>query len=144
MVGFRILAPLLDANSKLATDAIPVGQITAFRFVFQCLCMLPVFAIWRMGWRTTRRETTLLLVRDVRLMQSTYYFVTSVQKMPVVVANSFISMFPGIVHLWQRHWPNTQLCLDRRGYADHPAISETMRSRRPVPPRLRPNVLNWL
>ncbi len=44
MLGFCILAPLLDASTKLATEAIPVGQITAARFVFQGLWQIPCIA----------------------------------------------------------------------------------------------------
>ena len=91
MVGFCILAPLLDASSKLATEAIPVGQITAMRFVFQGLCMAPVFGLMRLDWRTTRRDLMLLVARAVCLMLSTYSFVASVQYMPI--ANSIAIVF---------------------------------------------------
>ena len=42
MLAFCMLAPLLDTASKLATDTIPVGQITAARFVVQAALMLPI------------------------------------------------------------------------------------------------------
>ncbi|EKD60075.1 MAG: RarD family protein, partial [uncultured bacterium] len=45
MLAFCVLAPLLDTASKLATDLIPVGQITAARFVVQGALMLPI-ALW--------------------------------------------------------------------------------------------------
>jgi len=36
MLGFCLTAPLLDVAAKLASSSVPVGQITAARFVVQC------------------------------------------------------------------------------------------------------------
>ena len=97
MVGFCILAPLLDASSKLATEAIPVGQITAMRFVFQGLCMLPVFLLMRLDPRTSQRDLMLLIARAVCLMLSTYCFVASVQYMPIANAIAIVFVMPFIL-----------------------------------------------
>ena len=94
MVAFCILAPLLDASSKLATDAIPVGQITAARFVFQGLCMLPVIVLMRLDWRASRRDLGLLAARAFCLMLSTYSFVASVQYMPIADAIAIVFVMP--------------------------------------------------
>ena len=94
MVGFCILAPLLDAFSKLATEAIPVGQITAARFVFQGLCMVPVALVLRLTWRTSQRDLTLLLARAFCLMLSTYCFVASVQYMPIADSIAIVFVMP--------------------------------------------------
>ena len=45
IVGFCLTAPLLDVCAKLAADVVPVGQITAARFLVQCGLMLPV-CLW--------------------------------------------------------------------------------------------------
>ncbi len=42
MVGFAALAPLMDAFAKLASDAIPIGQIVAVRFCIQALLLTPI------------------------------------------------------------------------------------------------------
>lgn len=97
MLGFCILAPLLDASSKLATDAIPVGQITAFRFVFQGLCMLPVILLMRLNWHVAPRDLGLLTVRAICLMLSTYSFVSSVQYMPIADAIAIVFVMPFIL-----------------------------------------------
>jgi len=94
MVAFCIFAPLLDAASKLATTAIPVGQITAYRFVFQGLCMVPVFLLMRPDWRVSRRDLGLLFARAVCLMVSTYCFVASVQYMPIANAIAIVFVMP--------------------------------------------------
>ena len=97
MVAFCILAPLLDACSKLATAQIPVGQITAMRFVFQGACMLPVILILRLDWRAKRRDLALLLARAICLMLSTYAFVASVQYMPIADAIAIVFVMPFIL-----------------------------------------------
>ena len=39
MIGFCFLAPLLDVFAKLASEKVPVGQITTVRFVGQACIM---------------------------------------------------------------------------------------------------------
>ena len=97
MLGFCVLAPLLDAASKLATEAIPVGQITAARFVFQGLCMLPVIMAMRLHWATTPRDLGLLAARALFLLLSTYCFVASVQYMPIADAMAIVFVMPFIL-----------------------------------------------
>ena len=45
MVGFCIIAPLLDVFAKLASTQIPIAQITTFRFAVQALLMVPIFCL---------------------------------------------------------------------------------------------------
>lgn len=94
MVAFCILAPLLDACSKLATEAIPVGQITAARFVFQGLCMLPVLVLLRADWRASRADLGLLMARAFCLMLSTFCFIASVQYMPIADSIAIVFVMP--------------------------------------------------
>ena len=97
MVAFCVLAPLLDAASKLATVAIPVGQITTARFVFQGLCMVPVILAMRLDWRAGRGDLGLLAARAFCLMLSTYCFVASVQYMPIADAIAIVFVMPFIL-----------------------------------------------
>lgn len=97
MVAFCILAPLLDACSKLATAQIPVGQITAMRFVFQGACMVPVILALRLDWRASRRDLGLLLFRAICLILSTYCFVASVQYMPIADSIAIVFVMPFIL-----------------------------------------------
>ncbi len=97
MVAFCIMAPLLDACSKLATAHIPVGQITAARFLFQGVCMAPVFALVRPAWRGTRRDIALIFARAVCLIGSTYCFVASVQYMPIADAIAIVFVMPFMI-----------------------------------------------
>jgi drug/metabolite transporter (DMT)-like permease len=97
MVAFCILAPLLDASSKLATAQIPVGQITAARFVFQGLCMLPVILAMRLPWAASPRDLMLLAARAACLILSTFCFVSSVQFMPIADAIAIVFVMPFIL-----------------------------------------------
>ena len=50
MLAFCVIAPLLDVGAKLAAqNGIPVGQITAARFVVQTALMLPVVLLMRLS-----------------------------------------------------------------------------------------------
>lgn len=97
MVAFCIMAPLLDACSKLATETIPVGQITAARFLFQGLCMLPVWLWLRPRWQGTRRDAGLIVARATCLICSTYCFVASVQFMPIADALAVVFVMPFMI-----------------------------------------------
>lgn len=95
MLAFCVLAPLLDAASKLATATIPIGQITAARFVVQGALMLPIAAIMGLNWYVSRPLLGLLILRAVLLILSTYTFVAGVAVMPIAdaLAIAFISPF---------------------------------------------------
>lgn len=97
MLAFCVLAPLLDTASKLATETIPVGQITTARFVIQGALMIPV--AWYMGlnWGLTRRTAGLLIARALLLIASTYGFVAGVQVMPIADALAIVFVEPFIL-----------------------------------------------
>jgi drug/metabolite transporter (DMT)-like permease len=97
MLAFCVLAPLLDTASKLATETIPVGQITAARFFVQGALMVPVALLMGYSWRLGRRDAGLLLARAVFLLASTYGFVAGVQVMPIADALAIVFVEPFIV-----------------------------------------------
>jgi drug/metabolite transporter (DMT)-like permease len=97
MLAFCVLAPLLDAASKLATATIPVGQITAARFLVQALLMAPIAMAMGLSWRMAPRLLGLLLARAVLLILSTYAFVAGVQVMPIADALAIVFVEPFIL-----------------------------------------------
>lgn len=99
MLAFCVLAPLLDAASKLATATIPVGQITTARFVVQGVLMLPIALAMRLHWAVTPRALGLLTLRAVLLILSTYGFVAAVQVMPIADALAIVFVEPFILLL---------------------------------------------
>ncbi|NUB44098.1 DMT family transporter [Fertoebacter nigrum] len=95
MLAFCLLAPLLDVSAKLATATIPVGQITAARFLVQGALMLPVVLVMGLGWQVSPRVLGLIVLRAVFLIASTYSFVAAVVVMPIAdaLAIAFVEPF---------------------------------------------------
>jgi drug/metabolite transporter (DMT)-like permease len=111
MLAFCVLAPLLDVCSKLATETIPVGQITTARFVGQLAFMIPVALILKSPWRASLRDHALSLARAVFLIGSTFCFIAGVAVMPlpdalaIVFVMPFILMFLGWAMFGQKVGP---------------------------------------
>lgn len=98
MLAFCMLAPLLDVASKLAAQGgMPVGQITAARFVVQGALMLPVVLVMGLPWRVNRRVLGLTFLRAVFLMLSTFSFVSGIAVMPVADALAIAFVEPFVV-----------------------------------------------
>jgi len=97
MLGFCVLAPLLDASSKLATATIPVGQIVAARFVVQGALMLPVALVMGLRWHLPPRIAALIFLRALLLIASTYSFVAAVSVMPIADALAIAFLSPLIL-----------------------------------------------
>lgn len=99
MLGFCLTAPLLDVAAKLASESVPVGQITAARFVVQCALMAPF--VWLMGLslRVARAQWPALLFRAVLLLVSTFCFIAAIRVMPLADALAIVFVAPFIVLL---------------------------------------------
>ncbi|MFT4149883.1 MAG: DMT family transporter [Paracoccaceae bacterium] len=95
MLAFCALAPLLDVSSKLATETLPVGQITTARFVVQAALMLPVVLWMRLPLRVSPRMAGRVLLRALFLILSTYSFVAAVSFMAIAdaLAIAFVEPF---------------------------------------------------
>ncbi|HCM99600.1 MAG TPA: EamA family transporter, partial [Rhodobacter sp.] len=99
MLVFCLLAPLLDVASKLATADIPVGQITAARFIVQGALMVPVMVMMRIEWTLSKRMVKYVALRAFLLILSTYCFVMAVTVMPIADALAIAFVEPFIL-LW--------------------------------------------
>lgn len=99
MLGFCLTAPLLDVSAKLASDSVPVGQITAARFVVQCALMAPL--IWMMGLslRVERGRWAALVFRALFLLVATFCFIAAISVMPLADALAIVFVAPFIVLL---------------------------------------------
>ncbi|WP_299651082.1 DMT family transporter [uncultured Jannaschia sp.] len=115
MLGFCVTAPLLDVSAKLASNSIPVGQITAARFVVQCALMAPF--VWLMGLslRVARGQWTALLVRAVLLLVSTFCFIAAIRVMPLADALAIAFVAPFIVLLVGKFYLGEDVGLRRVG-----------------------------
>ena len=95
MLGFCVLAPLLDVCAKLAAEAVPVGQIVLARFFGQGILMLAPVLIMGFGLAIARSLVGLVALRGVLLILSTYCFVAAVAVMPIAdaLAIAFVEPF---------------------------------------------------
>lgn len=104
MIGFCLVAPLIDISAKLASAEIPVGQITAARFLVQAAIMAPVVAWMGLAFRVTPRALGLSLLRAVFLVLSTFAFISAVAVMPVADALAIAFVEPFILLLLGWAW----------------------------------------
>lgn len=104
MLGFCLTAPLLDVAAKLASSSVPVGQITAARFVVQCILMAPF--IWFMGLslRVAPGQRLALLFRAILLLVATFCFITAIRIMPLADALAIVFVAPFIVLLVGKYY----------------------------------------
>lgn len=99
MLGFCLTAPLLDVAAKLASDSIPVGQITTARFVLQCVLMAPVLVIMKLSVRIARGLWLALFFRAAFLLLATFCFIAAIRVMPLADALAIVFIAPFIVLL---------------------------------------------
>ncbi|MDE0967937.1 MAG: DMT family transporter [Octadecabacter sp.] len=98
MMGFCMTAPLLDVTAKLASDIIPVGQITATRFLVQVALMLPFCLAMGLSFKMNGRFGILAL-RAILLVLSTFFFISAIRVMPLADALAIVFIEPFIVML---------------------------------------------
>jgi len=99
MLGFCITAPLLDVAAKLASSSVPVGQITAARFVVQCVLMTPFIWILGLSLRVARKQWLPMMMRALLLLVATFCFITAIRVMPLADALAIVFVAPFIVLL---------------------------------------------
>lgn len=99
MLGFCLTAPLLDVAAKLASSSVPVGQITAARFILQCALMTPFFWVMGLSLRVARAHWFALVARAVLLLVATFCFIGAIRVMPLADALAIVFVAPFIVQL---------------------------------------------
>ena len=99
MLGFVASAPLIDVASKLAAQTIPVGEVTAARFLVQGLVMLPL-ALTHLA--LPRTLVGMVALRGLMLVLSTYAFVSAIDVMPLADALAIVFVMPFILLLLGR------------------------------------------
>ncbi|MFN3992441.1 MAG: DMT family transporter [Tabrizicola flagellatus] len=98
MLAFCVIAPLLDVAAKLAAgNGVPVGQVTAARFVVQTALMLPVVLVMRLPLRLDARALGYSALRALFLLVSTFAFVSGIQVMPIADALAIVFVEPFIL-----------------------------------------------
>ena len=104
MLGFCVTAPLLDVAAKLASSSVPVGQITAARFVLQCTLMAPFIWIMRLSMYVARDQWLPLIFRALLLLFATFCFITAIRVMPLADALAIVFVEQFIVLLFGKFY----------------------------------------
>ncbi|NHB75224.1 DMT family transporter [Rhodobacter sp. M37P] len=98
MLAFCVIAPMLDVSAKLAAEAgMPVGQVTAARFVVQTALMLPVVLVLRLPLGIDLRALGYTTLRALFLLVSTFAFVSAIAFMPIADALAIVFVEPFIL-----------------------------------------------
>lgn len=97
MILAMLVAPFIDIFSKLATDSASPTFITAARFLFQALCMLP-FVLWNGSWRTFSWQLSIYhAIRATVITLSMICFVATLAVMDVADAVAIFFVEPIIL-----------------------------------------------
>ena len=104
MLGFCVTAPLLDVAAKLASTSVPVGQITAARFIVQCVLMAPFILIMGLSLHVSIRQWLPLILRSLLLLFATFCFITAIRVMPLADALAIVFVAPFIVLLFGKYY----------------------------------------
>lgn len=99
MLGFCVIAPMMDALAKATPPEVPVAQILGARFGLQTLLLLPLVAALRLAHRPSLRELGLHLVRSLVLLLATGFFFTALRFMPIASALAIFFVEPFILTL---------------------------------------------
>lgn len=117
MLGFCLTAPLLDVAAKLASSSVPVGQITAARFIVQIVLMAPFIWIMGLSLRVDQGQWVALVSRALLLVFATFCFITAIRVMPLADALAIVFVAPFIVLLVGKYYLNEDVGPRRVGAA---------------------------
>ena len=99
MIGFCFMAPLLDVFAKLASEKVPVGQITTVRFVGQAFIMAFIMLLLRKPILVGSQYLFPLFARAIFLIIATYCFFFAIRTMPIADAVAIVFFEPFIILL---------------------------------------------
>ncbi|HEY0275784.1 MAG TPA: DMT family transporter [Paenirhodobacter sp.] len=97
MIGFCIIAPLIDVSSKLASQVVPVGTVTLARYLVQGMLMVPFVGLMRLPFLPRGRVLWLSLARAFVSVLATYCFIAAVQVMPLADALAIAFVEPFVI-----------------------------------------------
>ncbi len=117
MIGFCLTAPLLDVAAKLASESVPVGQITSVRFVVQCALMAPFLLILNLSLRVAPNLWIALCGRAMLLLVATFCFIAAIRVMPLADALAIVFVAPFIVLLVGKIYLDEDVGIRRVGAA---------------------------
>lgn len=97
MVGFCILAPIMDALAKATPHEVPVAEILAARFGIQALLLVPIAFMIGKAHRISLKEAGFHLLRGGMLIIATFCFFSAIRFMPIANAMAIFFVEPFIL-----------------------------------------------
>ncbi|MEY8882849.1 DMT family transporter [Donghicola sp. XS_ASV15] len=97
MVGFCLLAPIMDAFAKATPAEIPAAQIITARFVLQIVLLAPLAVLMGNFTLPDRRSMGLHFARAASLLLATWLFFTAIREMPLASAISIFFVEPFVL-----------------------------------------------
>lgn len=99
MLGFCIVAPMMDAAAKLASEVVPPGQIAVLRFALQSLLLVPLILITRRAHMPKLNECALHLLRAAMILGATAFFFAAIKELPLADAMAIFFVEPFLLTL---------------------------------------------
>lgn len=99
MLGFCVVAPLIDVAAKLAAGFVSVGMVTLARYAVQGVLMGALLGPLGCDARLPRRIWGLMALRAATSLVATFAFVAAVATMPLVDAMAIVYVHPFLVML---------------------------------------------
>lgn len=99
MLAFCAVAPVIDVFSILASEQLPVGQVSAARYVVQAAVLVVVLFLFRVpfGWNPSRLPA--LFLAAALSLGSTFTFVAAIKVVPLAEALAIVFVEPFILLL---------------------------------------------
>ena len=99
MLAFCLIAPVLDVFAKLASEEIPIVQITSVRFFGQGILMFLIIGILQKPIKVRPDFLAPLFWRAIFLLTATYCFFFAIKTMPIADAVAIVFIEPFILLL---------------------------------------------
>ncbi|MFL2815185.1 MAG: DMT family transporter [Candidatus Puniceispirillales bacterium] len=94
VIGFTILGPVMDTFAKLASNEIPIGQISFSRFLVQSLIIIPIAIYLKVLYLPSLKETFLHFIRALFILIATSLFFGAIKFMPMADAIAIFLVNP--------------------------------------------------
>ena len=97
VLGFTIMGPVMDTFAKLASNEIPIGQISFSRFLVQSIIIIPIALFLKILYWPTKGEILLHFIRASFILTATSLFFAAIKFMPMADAIAIFLVNPFIM-----------------------------------------------
>ena len=97
VIGFTIIGPIMDTFAKLASNEIPIGQISFSRFLVQSIIIIPIAFYLKILYVPNLFEILLHFIRAFFILVATSLFFGAIKFMPMADAIAIFLVNPFIM-----------------------------------------------